>query len=473
MANADFFTYSTEPGQQVPLVSGMGLDHTVAWTPEGPRRLRDLIADAHALAALLPAGGYLLNACHDRYRFAVGFVAGLLTSKVSLQPSSQSEETLRRLWADHPDLVALTDTPFDAAIEAIALPRLPFPVLADTGADAGAVTEVPAFPADRLAAVLFTSGSTGLPQAHRKTWGRLAQNGRVEAVRLGLTERPHTIVGTVPVQHSYGFESTFLQVLQGGGAFWSGRPFYPQDIVAALAAVPAPRLLVTTPFHLSALLAANLPLPETALVLSATAPLSGHLAAQAEARFAAPLFEIYGSTESGQLASRRTTAGADWTLLDGVRLEQAGNDTFAVEGHVEGRVPLSDIIECLNGRRFLLHGRHADLVNIAGKRTSLAYLNHQIGAVPGVVDAAFYLPDEPEEETGAGHAERVTRLAAFVVAPGLDRAALLAELRHRMDAVFLPRPLVFVDALPRNGTGKLPREQLKGLYIEKVRHGQL
>lgn len=452
----------------VPLVSGVGLDHIVAWTPAGPRRVRDLVAQARALALRLPAGGALLNVCHDRYRFAVGFVAGLLSGKVSLQPSSQSVEALRRLLADHPDLVALTDAPFEEPIQAIAMPCLPFPAL--DGADADAVTEVPAFPADQLAAVLFTSGSTGLPQAHRKTWGKLAQNGRVEAVRLGLTERAHTIVGTVPVQHSYGFESTFLQVLHGGGAFWSGRPFYPQDIVAALAAVPPPRLLVTTPFHLSALLAAELPLPETALVLSATAPLSGHLAAQAEARFAAPLFEIYGSTESGQLASRRTTAGAEWTLLEGVRLEQDGDDTFARDGHVEGRVPLSDIIECLDGPRFLLHGRHADLVNIAGKRTSLAYLNHQIGAVPGVVDAAFFLPDETEPGSGSEH---ITRLTAFVVAPGVDRSTLLAELRLRMDAVFLPRPLVFVEALPRNSTGKLPRDQLKGLYEQKVRHGQL
>jgi acyl-coenzyme A synthetase/AMP-(fatty) acid ligase len=441
------------------LVSGLGLDHTIAWTPEGPRQVRDLIADAQALARQLPPGRHLLNVCHDRYRFAVGFVAGLLTGKTSLQPSSQSDETLRRMMADYPDAVCLNDTPFDG----LGMPCVAFPELND--AVPQQVLEIPKFPADHVAAVLFTSGSTGLPQPHRKTWGKLVQNGRVEALRLGLTERPHTIVGTVPVQHSYGFESTLLQALQGGSAFWSGRPFYPQDIVAALAAVPAPRLLVTTPFHLSALLAAGLELPATDLLLSATAPLSGHLAAQAEARFGAPLLEIYGSTESGQLASRRTTEGAEWTLLEGVRLEQAGEETVAVDGHVEGRVPLSDIIECLPGQRFLLHGRHADLVNIAGKRTSLAYLNHQIGAVPGVVDAAFFLPDEDPHE-------HITRLTAFVVAPGLDRATLLAELRPRMDAVFLPRPLVFVDALPRNSTGKLPREQLKVLYAEKVAHGR-
>jgi acyl-coenzyme A synthetase/AMP-(fatty) acid ligase len=198
--------------------------------------------------------------------------------------------------------------------------------------------------------------------------------------------------------------------------------------------------------------------------LSATAPLSSELAAQAERRFGAPVHEIYGSTESSQLACRRTTEGATWRLLPGVELLQDGDTTSAHGGHVEGRVALSDIIEPLDPERFLLHGRHADLVNIAGKRTSLAYLNHQLCAVDGVQDGAFFLPDGP-----AG--EAVTRLTAFVVAPGLAREALLGELRRRIDPIFLPRPLVWVDALPRNSTGKLPRSGLEALYRDRVTHG--
>jgi acyl-coenzyme A synthetase/AMP-(fatty) acid ligase len=175
--------------------------------------------------------------------------------------------------------------------------------------------------------------------------------------------------------------------------------------------------------------------------------------------------EIYGSTESSALASRRTLDGAAWHPLGAVRLEQEGDTTYASGGHVEGRVPLADIIEPGADGCFLLHGRHADLVNIAGKRTSLAYLNHQIGALPGVVDAAFFLPDDTDE------GESVTRLAAFVVAPSLDARTLMAGLRQRLDAIFLPRPLVLVDALPRNSTGKLTRQALQALYAEKVGHG--
>jgi hypothetical protein len=63
------------------------------------------------------------------------------------------------------------------------------------------------------------------------------------------------------------------------------------------------------------------------------------------------------------------------------------------------------------------------------------------------------------EPTGSG----VTRLMAFAVAPGLHKDALLAQLRLRIDPAFLPRPLVLLDALPRNATGKLTHASLAEL----------
>ncbi len=446
-----------------PLLTGRTPDDIFAWRTDGPVTVADYLADAATLAAALPAGDYVLNLCNDRYRFAVGFAAGLLRGKTSLQPSSQSAETFRRLQADYPGLFCLCDGETDT----LDLPRVDFPECPTVNRKKAPNSEfsIPEIPTDHLAAILFTSGSTGLPQAQKKTWGKLVLNGAAEAIALGLDCQPQVLVGTVPVQHSYGFESTFLLALHGGCSFWAGKPFYPQDIASALAAVPAPRLLVTTPFHLSALLAAGIELPPIACLLSATAPLSVALAADAEARTGAPMKEIYGSTESGQLATRRTTDGAAWTLLPGVRLEQDGDQTIACAGHVEGRVPLSDLIELLPDGRFLLHGRHADLINIAGKRTSLAYLNHQLAAVPGVVDGAFFLPDD-EAPDG------ITRLTAFVVAPGLTARQVTLALRERVDAIFLPRPLVLVEELPRNSTGKLPRGNLQALYAEKVGHGR-
>jgi len=183
-------------------------------------------------------------------------------------------------------------------------------------------------------------------------------------------------------------------------------------------------------------------------LLCATAPLSPQLAMEAEARFAAPLHEIYGCTEAGQIAARRPVQTQEWRTLPGVSLYANEKGTW-VRGHVEREVLLADVIELRDRNTFLLHGRTADLVNIAGKRTSLAHLNFHLNSIEGVRDGAFVMP---EEDDGT-----VTRLMAFVVAPGLASETIMSALRQRIDPAFLPRPLCFVESLPRNETGKLPR----------------
>ena len=62
-----------------------------------------------------------------------------------------------------------------------------------------------------------------------------------------------------------------------------------------------------------------------------------------------------------------------------------------------------------------------------------------------------------------------SRLCAVVVAPGLSAGQLRAALRQRIDPIFLPRPMMFVERLPRNATGKLPRADLLALLD---RHGR-
>jgi acyl-coenzyme A synthetase/AMP-(fatty) acid ligase len=420
----------------------------------------EFLADVADLAERLPDCRHVLNVCVDRYRFAVGFAACLTTGRVSLLPSTYTPEVVRRVGEFAPDAVCLTDAA-DCNIE---LPRMLYP---RERRSVRVAWRQPEIDADQLAAIVFTSGSTGLPVPHRKTWRRLAHCVLAGAEALGLTAgQPQTIVGTVPAQHMYGFESTLLVALLGGHAFSAERPFYPADVLACLESCPRPRVLVSTPVHLRALVAATEPLPVVDLIVSATAPLARDLAREVERRFGCELVEIYGSTETGQIATRRTADTSAWRLWPGVRLCQSGDTTFAEGGHVEQRTALCDVIELLGEREFLLLGRSADLVNVAGKRSSFAYLDHQLNSIPGVLDGAFFLRDE----ASAGEVG-VTRLGAAVVAPDWDGAALTQRLRECIDAVFLPRPLLLVERLPRNATGKLPRQALQALVAEYLQHG--
>ena len=289
---------------------------------------------------------------------------------------------------------------------------------------------------------------------HAKSWGALVGSAQAEIERLRVAAGC-SILATVPPQHVYGLESSVMMALQGGCALHAERPFYPADIRAALDALPRPRGLVTTPVHLRVLLAEPDAVPPADFVVCATAPLSPQLAAQAEARFGTALHEIYGCTEAGQVASRRTVETEEWRALRGITLRADGEGTHVLGGHVEREILLGDVIELRGRERFLLHGRTADLVNVAGKRASIAHLNYHLNSIEGVRDGAFVMPDDG--------GEGVARLMAFVVAPGLSREAILAALRQRIDPAFLPRPLCFVDELPRNATGKLPRRALDQL----------
>jgi acyl-coenzyme A synthetase/AMP-(fatty) acid ligase len=457
--------------QTFPLVFHASPDQTLAWRDGAPVSVRAFLADVRRVAAALPEGGHVFNVCADRYRFTVSLCATLVSGRISLLPSTHTPEMVRALASFAPDAFCLHDSD-DCAID---LPRMRYPEAA-TPAEAADATDasaadIPMIDGARVAAYVFTSGSTGAPVPHRKTWGFLVKNVRAAAARLGLLDgTPATLVGTVPPQHMYGFESTVLLALLGGLAFSNRQPFYPVDIRAELATVPEPRVLVSSPIHLRALFANEAPLPRAALVLSATAPLSEKLALDAEARLDAPLMEIYGSTETGQIATRRTSRGAAWELFPDVTLTPRADENsptgettmWASGGHVETPVPMGDALELIDGAFFLLHGRRADLINIAGKRTSLAYLNHQLNAIPGVVDGVFHMPDEADADD-----EPVRRLMALVVAPDLDAADLQRALRERIDAAFMPRPLLFFDSLPRNATGKLPREVLTQLVAQE------
>jgi acyl-coenzyme A synthetase/AMP-(fatty) acid ligase len=440
-----------------PLLGNVDLDAVVARRDGLPVTGRRYIADVSALAERLPHAGAMLNLSVDRYRFAVGLGAALLRGHTSLLPPNHTAHTVERLRARFPLVYALVETEGDGD-------GLPAIVHGEAAGDAASVVASPTIASDLVAAFVLTSGSTGEPVPHAKPWGLLAVSARAEATRLAEaigreTLAGVTLVATVPAQHMYGFESSVLIALLGGAAFDAGRPFYPADIVAALTRTPAPRMLVTTPFHLKALLDAGIALPRLELVLCATAPLAPQLAARAEAAFGAPLLEIYGCTEAGQVATRRTTAGAEWQTFDGLVLSGDGDSAVVRGGHVPEPTPLADVLEVLGSDRFRLLGRSNDLVNIAGKRSSLGHLNFHLNAIEGVVDGAFWMPPEAADAPG------IARLVAFVVAPGLRRERILAALRTRVDAAFLPRRIVHVDVLPREATGKLTAARLAELAV--------
>ena len=411
------------------------------------------LANAQALAEQLPSAKYVLNSCRDRYLFAITFCAALIAERTSLLPPSRTPETLAQLATRYPDTLYVGEESGDIVWHGSAVPATRWTVEADAHA-----WPPPAIARQHPAAIAFTSGSTGEPQAQPKTWGGIVDGARAEVLALRLDDAADALddlvlIGTVSPQHMYGFESTVLLALHGPCAFAAEHPLHPDEVVALLSRINGRRALVTAPVHLRALAESAHSMPALDRVVSATAPLTPELAARCESMWRTRVFEVYGCTETGMVATRRTVEGSMWTTMRDVKVEASGDGFRAHGGHVQPGM-LADRLRLISASKFELEGRADDVVNIGGKRASLQGLNRVLLSIDGVVDGAIF---EPPSAPGA---TREQRLMALVVAPRLARAELLAALRAQIDPAFLPRPLLWVDALPRNAQGKLPKAEL-------------
>lgn len=422
----------------IPLVAGDS-GRAIAYSAGRTRTVAEFRSDVARLAGTLPSPGAMVSLCEDRYRFLVAFAAAIARGQPVLLPGSRAPEVVAEVLSREPHAYRCDDARVDASASAT-------PVALAEAID-------PAF----VAVHGYTSGSTGVPKRHAKRWGAFAETTRrnAECIAAALLEQGHAgqpqVVATVPPQHMYGIETSVLLPLMAGFAVHAGRPLFPADVAHALAEMPEPRVLATTPVHLRALVHADVRVPPVALVLSATAPLAPELAREAEAALGAPILEMFGSTETCVVATRRTARGESWQPQPGVRLEPRPDGVLVHAPWLDEPMPLLDLVELEDNGRFVLRGRNADLLEIAGKRASLADITRRMLAIDGVRDAVVFQPD------GEGP---VRRVAALVVAPGLDAALIAARLRDAVDPAFVPRPLVVVEALPRNEVGKLPRERL-------------
>lgn len=396
--------------------------------------------DAAALAAAVPSCRHALNLCRDRYLFALALVALGARAGTSLLPPSEAPEMLARLAQDYDAAPALTDEWVSQRLErSAAAPEAPLVIAPE-----------------HITARVLTSGSSGRPQAHAKTWHNLTAGAALAAGPLFGATHPG-IVATVPPQHMFGLEFSIVIALIHRAAVHAGRPFFPRDIAEALAQLPPPRVLLSTPVHLRALLAAGIELPPLHSVVSATAPLDAGLAARLEQRHACEVREIYGCTEAGSIALRRTVEGPSWRAHPGIRIEVGEDRTRVAGAHLAEPQVLADRLQFAADGRFELLGRGSDLLKVAGKRASLAELTQRLLAVDGVEDGVIFMPDDGG----------LARPAALVVAPGRSVAEILDALAQQLDPLFLPRPLRKVAALPRNAVGKLPLSLLMQ-WLEKA-----
>ena len=412
-------------------------------------RVREFLAQVDTLANALPNGSYAINLCGNRYRFLVAFAAIIVRGQCNLLPANKNKATQSNLAQRYPGSYIIHD-----GVELA--PDIPAFEFGSVNQDERNRTEIPEIPLDQLCAISFTSGSTGQSKANLKTWHTLYHGMEVNArYYLDSKTNAQSLLATVPAQHMYGLESSIMLPMSANVCVIGGHPLFPQDICDTLAAMPTPRILVTTPVHLRAMEESKIDFPNVDLLISATAPLDPNMAKRMESMFTCTVREIYGCSEAGSIARRQITQNSAWEAFDVFRFTHSETQVMLDADHLPEQIPLQDVLEFSSAHHFHLLGRHEDMINIAGKRGSLAEINRLLLSTTGVLDGVIFEP--PNDEASE-------RLVALVVAPGLSGRAAMANLRDNVDAVFIPRRVIFVDSLPRSETGKLPMNKILACY---------
>ncbi|HIL87060.1 MAG: AMP-binding protein [bacterium] len=383
---------------------------------------------------------YAINLCENRYHFLVTFAACVTLGKISLLPSSKASEEIYRLLKSYPDSHLINDID-----------------IADLYIDNGNGKKISVknfdIDAKQIVSILFTSGTTGKAKQNPKTWGQLNESSIRVKKRIwpeGVFDK--CIIATVPPQHMFGFETSIVYPLTLGVMVHDSYPFYPLDIQQAALEISESKIIITTPLHLRACIGLTKGWSNIDSIVSATSPLTSDIASIAESVLGANIFEIYGCSESGAIATRRTSKNNEWELLEDYSIKTSGKSTLLKAIGYEDLIDISDQIKIIDNNFFYLLGRGNDLVKIGGKRESLSGLTCKLKEIDGIDDGVFFIP---KEDTNS----RV-RLAALVVSSVLRKEKIIQLLAQTIDSVFLPRPLKIVNNLPYNKLGKLPLNDL-------------
>lgn len=429
-------------------------DHVTMIAPDGkPVGWGGIAGEARRQAAGLTGTGPVLNLCEDRLAFLVLLLAAALADRETILPSDRSPGGLLGVKSSYKSATVRYDSKDMARRVSAAGLHGEFFRPAFAGGNSRDDLDLSSIGGAGI--VMFTSGSTGKPEPCARTLSFFLKGAEANADCMmdGLRSGAG-IVATVPPYHMFGLELSIIVPLIKGATVYSGRPFYPRDIAAALSAIEAPRILVSTPVHLRVLKESGVELPPVARIFSATAPLPAPLAGDIENMLGADLREIFGTTETGSIGWRNTAREESFHLLHGMELTQQDEVSRISAPHISPPFALPDRLAAVGKNDFRIAGRSNDIVNIAGKRMSLAGLNAILAGIDGVMDAAFLAPDD---DAGGP----VNRMVAFVAAPGLSDGDIRSALRDRLDNAFIPRRVIFVEALPRNEAGKLPLHEFR------------
>jgi len=310
---------------------------------------------------------------------------------------------------------------------------------------------------------LFTGGSTGKP----KVWSKSPRNLFAEAFywkeKFDLSAKD-LFVSTVPTYHIYGLFFSVILPFVAQAKVLSDIYTFPQEIISTTNKHKA-TVLVSVPIHYRSLKVDNLFAPSLKVAFSSSGVLNRSDAIHFQNKTGLGITEIYGSTETGGIATRSISEHTEsWKPVDVVSWKISGKRlsikspfiSAEMEKDSEEFCVTGDEVQPDKGNRFILLGRADGIVKVAGKRVDLLDVQNKIFTLPTVIDALVVaLPAEKGRES----------VIAAVVACKLNKIQLKKMMLEKLEPYAMPRRIKIVSSIARAATGKIDRGKIEQIFL--------
>jgi malonyl-CoA/methylmalonyl-CoA synthetase len=343
---------------------------------------------------------------------------------------------------------------------------------------------------DDIAAILYTSGTTGRPKGAMLSHRNLASNALTLVEQWGFT-RGDVLMHALPLYHVHGlFVACHCVLLSGARMLWLAK-FDAEEVRGLL---PRATVIMGVPTFYTRLL--SLPsfgaddCRSVRLFVSGSAPLLAETHLVFRERTGHTILERYGMTETGMLTSNpldgERIAGTVGPALPGVSVRVvdaegracAAGEVGGVEVHgpnvfsgywrmpektreeftTDGYFRTGDMGQLMSNGYLRIVGRAKDLIITGGLNVYPKEIEEKIDALPGVVESAVI---------GVPDADFGEAVAAIVVARAdhaLTEAGVIAALKGEIAGFKIPKRVHFVADLPRNAMGKVQKNVLREAF---------
>jgi long-chain acyl-CoA synthetase len=435
-------------------------------------------------------------------QFVVAYLAtlGLGAVAVPLNPTSPAPELESELGTVGAKVVIVDKVSASnwAGVDRVEVATVETVISTEAADDLGAVNfddllaEAPLPPVDvdgsHLAVLMFTSGTAGAPRAAMLTHGNLMANLDQSMSADGHIDAHDVIYGVLPLFHIFGLNVVIGLGLRVGATLLLVQRFDPSTAVQSIqdrgvTVIPGAPALWAAFAHFD-----ELPpdaFASVRLALSGASRLSVTVAEAMRDRFGIEIREGYGLTEASPVVTTSTGSpvrfGSVGRKLSGVEIRLVNADGDALVGDVgeiwvkganvfpgyyedpeataavftdDGWLRTGDMATTDDDGYLYLVDRSKDLIIVSGFNVYPAEVEEMLLLHPLVLEAAV---------VGVPHPHTGEAVKAYVVTPpdaDVDEDALIEHSLDHLARYKCPTKIIFVDALPRNATGKLVRRSL-------------